>query len=90
MTFASEILSFRVAGHPSSLSGMQAPKQAFANTAHTLRIMEAMAAAVSQNEPLLLVGETGTGKTTTVQQLAGRVRYGFRDLQTSLGRLLLL
>lgn len=52
---------------------VQAPKQAFAGTGHTLRLMEAMAAAVQQREPLLLVGETGTGKTTIVQQLAAHV-----------------
>ena len=52
---------------------LQAPKQAFANTAHTLRLMEAMAAAVAVREPVLLVGETGTGKTTLVQQLANKV-----------------
>ena len=30
--------------------------------------------AVQQQEPVLLVGETGTGKTTAVQQLASQVR----------------
>ena len=49
------------------------PKQTFAGTGHTLRLMEAMAVAVQQNEPLLLVGETGTGKTTLVQNLATSV-----------------
>lgn len=52
---------------------MQAAKPAFANTGHSLRLLEAMAAGVHQREPLLLTGETGTGKTTLVQQLANRV-----------------
>ena len=56
---------------------LQAPRQAFASTGHTLRLMEAMAAAVHQQEPLLLTGETGTGKTTLVQQLASKVPTRF-------------
>ena len=35
--------------------------------------MERVAAAVSLAEPVLLVGETGTGKTTLVQQIAKQV-----------------
>ncbi len=35
-----------------------------------MRSMEAVAVAASQQEPMLLVGETGTGKTTLVQRLA--------------------
>ena len=42
----------------------------FAMTNHVLRILEAVAVAVRQGEPCLLVGETGTGKTTIVQRLA--------------------
>ena len=42
----------------------------FANTNHVLRTLEAVAVAVRQAEPCLLVGETGTGKTTIVQRLA--------------------
>eukprot|EP00887_Chlorella_sp_A99_P000601 scaffold17.g601.t1 len=45
----------------------------FAPTGHALRHMERIAVAVSQGEPMLLVGETGTGKTTTVQQIARQV-----------------
>lgn len=44
-----------------------------------LRTMQTVAAAVQTNEPLLLVGETGCGKTTMVQKLA-----------TSLGRTLVV
>jgi midasin len=42
----------------------------FANTDPALRLLEQICVAVKHNEPVLLVGETGTGKTTTVQQLA--------------------
>jgi len=38
----------------------------FVYTATTLRLMEQIAQAISQNESTLLVGETGTGKTTSV------------------------
>ena len=42
----------------------------FALTNHVLRLMESIAVTVKQAEPCLLVGETGTGKTTLVQRLA--------------------
>jgi midasin (ATPase involved in ribosome maturation) len=41
-----------------------------APTTLSLQIMEKVAVAVKMNEPVLLVGETGTGKTTIVQHLA--------------------
>lgn len=45
-------------------------QQQFAFTKHALRLLETIAVCVSLNEPTLLVGETGTGKTTSVQELA--------------------
>ena len=45
-------------------------KRNFAETHHALRLMESVAVCASQNEPALLVGETGCGKTTLVQRLA--------------------
>ena len=42
----------------------------FARTNHSLRLMEQIGAALLMTEPVLLVGETGTGKTTVVQQMA--------------------
>ncbi|KAJ1336600.1 hypothetical protein BSLG_007382 [Batrachochytrium salamandrivorans] len=45
----------------------------FAPTAPSLRLIERLAVAVSLCEPILLVGETGTGKTTVVQHLASHV-----------------
>ncbi len=48
---------------------------AFALTGHTLRVMERLAAGVVLNEGVLLVGESGTGKTTMVQRLASQVCF---------------
>ncbi|KAK9809153.1 hypothetical protein WJX72_010301 [[Myrmecia] bisecta] len=59
-------------------AGVSTHKQAafnssFARTGHAMRTMEAMAVALQQCEPVLVVGETGTGKTTMVQQIAQQV-----------------
>jgi midasin len=45
-------------------------KTPFSTSPHTTRMLERAAAAVVNHEPLLLVGETGVGKTTAVQHLA--------------------
>jgi MoxR-like ATPase len=42
----------------------------FAQTSYALRLMEAIGVCIRENEPTLLVGETGTGKTTMLQHLA--------------------
>ncbi|KAI8927583.1 hypothetical protein BC831DRAFT_533163 [Entophlyctis helioformis] len=42
----------------------------FATTSPSLRLLERIAVSASLYEPVLLVGETGTGKTTVVQHLA--------------------
>jgi midasin len=42
----------------------------FARTNHSLKLMEQIGVSVQMVEPVLLVGETGTGKTTVVQQVA--------------------
>eukprot|EP01018_Ginkgo_biloba_P038909 Gb_21123 [translate_table: standard] len=47
--------------------------RAFAKTGNALRVLERIACSVKHNEPILLVGETGTGKTTLVQHLAVRL-----------------
>lgn len=39
-------------------------------TRHAMVTLERVAACVALGEPVLLVGETGTGKTTAVQHLA--------------------
>ena len=45
----------------------------FALTRHALSLMERVAACVRVGEPVLLVGETGTGKTTVAQLYAEAV-----------------
>ena len=42
----------------------------FAQTPYSLRLMESIGVCIRENEPTLLVGETGTGKTTVLQHLA--------------------
>ncbi|XP_071685110.1 midasin isoform X2 [Lolium perenne] len=45
-------------------------KGPFADIRHALEVLERVACSIKFNEPVLLVGETGTGKTTLVQNLA--------------------
>lgn len=45
-------------------------RKPFASTSHSKRLLEQISMAVKLREPLLLVGETGIGKTTIIQQLA--------------------
>ncbi|KAM3861280.1 midasin [Diretmus argenteus] len=45
--------------------------QTFAATRPSAALLEQLAVCVTKGEPVLLVGETGTGKTSTVQYLAG-------------------
>ena len=52
---------------------LQTEARSFAHTAQVLRTLEAVAVTVAQKEPALLVGETGTGKSTLVQQIASQV-----------------
>jgi len=49
---------------------LSARAQMYSINRHTSRQLERLAAAVQNKEPLLLIGETGTGKTTTIQYLA--------------------
>ena len=42
----------------------------FVYTSATLRLLEQIAVGISRRETMLLVGETGTGKTTAVQEIA--------------------
>ncbi|OVA06149.1 von Willebrand factor [Macleaya cordata] len=45
----------------------------FVDIRSSLHVLERIACSVKYNEPILLVGETGTGKTTLVQNLAMRL-----------------
>ncbi|ORY83905.1 P-loop containing nucleoside triphosphate hydrolase protein [Protomyces lactucae-debilis] len=47
----------------------------FAYTSSALRVLEQLMVACKFREPILLVGETGTGKTTVVQQLANTLGH---------------
>ena len=55
----------------------------FAMTRHFLRILESVAAVVQNAEPCLLVGETGTGKTTIIQQLAKSLGHDLHIINLS-------
>ena len=48
-------------------------KANFAHTQPALSLVERIAACVHHKEPVLLVGETGTGKTSAVQYLAQQI-----------------
>lgn len=58
-----------------NLSGKPGFKQKFAFTRHATKLLESLAVCVKYNEPALLVGETGCGKTSTVQYLAEECGY---------------
>ena len=47
----------------------------FAYTNHAKRLIEQLGVSVLHQEPILLVGETGTGKTTIVQHLADMLHH---------------
>uniref|UniRef100_A0AAR2K636 Midasin n=1 Tax=Pygocentrus nattereri TaxID=42514 RepID=A0AAR2K636_PYGNA len=53
-------------------------KQTFAATRPSSVLLEQLSICVTKGEPVLLVGETGTGKTSTVQYLAGLTGHKLR------------
>nr|XP_015209182.1 PREDICTED: midasin [Lepisosteus oculatus] len=53
-------------------------KQTFAATRPSSVLLEQLSVCVNKGEPILLVGETGTGKTSTVQYLAGITGHRLR------------
>lgn len=54
--------------------------QPFVEIHSSLHVLERIACSIKYNEPVLLVGETGTGKTTLVQSLARRIGHKFTVL----------
>ncbi|KAL8689253.1 MAG: hypothetical protein Q9218_005036, partial [Villophora microphyllina] len=65
----------RKAVHSSRRSMKKQVHSPFAATSKVLRHLESVATCVRMAEPCLLVGETGTGKTTIVQQLAESLNH---------------
>nr|XP_048276589.1 midasin isoform X1 [Myodes glareolus] len=57
---------------------IQKKKSTFAATRPSSVLLEQLAVCVSQGEPVLLVGETGTGKTSAVQHLAHATGHRLR------------
>eukprot|EP00794_Sanderia_malayensis_P000583 gene583-1243_t len=55
----------------------------FAFTRHALNLLEQIAVCVIHNEPVLLVGETGCGKTATIQYLARQCGHKFSAINMS-------
>ncbi|XP_040154882.1 midasin [Anopheles arabiensis] len=56
-------------------AGYNEPAPTFSFTRPAACLLERIAVAVSQNEPILLVGETGVGKTSSVQYLAYQTHH---------------
>ncbi|KAJ4717838.1 Midasin [Melia azedarach] len=67
---SSELRVGRVSFQSSETVGLYEQSRQFVNIRSSLHVLEKIACSVRFNEPVLLVGETGTGKTTLVQNLA--------------------
>ena len=52
------------------MQDVQQGASAYVYTAATLRLLEQISVSLQMDEPVLLVGETGTGKTSCVQEIA--------------------
>ncbi|KAM0949589.1 putative cobaltochelatase [Dioscorea sansibarensis] len=58
-------------------------KRYFVGIRSSLQVLEKIACSVKYNEPVLLVGETGTGKTTLVQSLATKLGHSLTVMNLS-------
>ena len=56
-------------------SRLKRERRPLAITNHALRYMESISSCVKMEEPCLLVGETGTGKTTMIQEMANSLGH---------------
>ncbi|KAF8853024.1 midasin [Acephala macrosclerotiorum] len=65
----------RLPKRPNRVTKSVKKQRPFANTTHAKRLLQQVGVAVQMTEPVLLVGETGIGKTTVVQQLADSLGY---------------
>lgn len=70
LTIGRAALSKRQDIQIATMAKPKSTKRPFAATNHALRQLESIGVAISMSEPCLLVGETGTGKTTIIQELA--------------------
>lgn len=84
-TFDDHVIIGRAKLHKSTLSLQKKSinSTSFAFTNHSLRLMEQISVAVQMTEPVLLVGETGTGKTTVVQQVANLMNKSLTVINVS-------
>ena len=67
----------------SSVSLQKSNRSNFALTRPTLQLMEKLAVSIYHSEPLLLVGETGTGKTTMISHLSKNLNRKLISLNLS-------
>ncbi|EYB82690.1 hypothetical protein Y032_0353g3293 [Ancylostoma ceylanicum] len=68
---------------PSSPSLHSAQKHRLGHTRDVLQLMERIAVCVQNHEPVLLVGETGVGKTSIVQSLASALNVTLKVVNLS-------
>lgn len=67
-----------------SISQFKHDKKPFVQLRSSVHVLEKIACSVVFNEPVLLVGETGTGKTTIVQTLAMKIHQKLTVLVSSI------
>ena len=80
----------RASLHAIKTAGAKSKPTAFSPTKHALRLLERISAAVTSAESVLLIGETGNGKTAVIQHLASLVRGVAMLLSSTLPSLILI